>query len=500
MSEIEDTLNRLVTIRKKPLCFIFKPAKSDDKISVHFYDVDTLELIKKLDFSKHKTTIGKISKSVKYSDGKWELKYTDYVPREYPHSVLLLQISNLRDDGNINLESGVEKYIPLELHGKWENSQVKTGNIVMAITATIGVSSLVPEQFPEANLNQALALIVLKESSIVDNEERKINKEYVVTYLNSKFGKAQLMRYGGFRAGQGGLSTAEIKSVLIPILSEKVQNEIVEQTKKHRTNAYASEMTYFEKAENMANLLENVLEEKMPQENHRTFVCPPDRIRDRIDCLYNSPDLRRLQDYLSKLETEKKVQLLKGKKLLAKNRKINKEIFEKRKAESFKYVDINKVNKEIGSIDDFKEDLLLKLPTRARQFIKENDVLVPAPIFSKKSIAIVPEEFDGQICTTGFFVIEASSLEEAVMYFGIFKSNIMLKQMYLVHSGSAQPNVSTSEFQNKILIPVPQGEWRTRFITQVKSDLSEAQILRKKQLEELQKSQKTFEKLVLESL
>lgn len=370
MSYIENTLNRLSILNKKPLCFTFDFKDSDDKISVHFYDVTTLKLIKKLEESKKITKIGKISRSVKYSDGKWELKYTDYVPEEYPNRVLLLQISNLRNDGNLDIETGVEKYISNKLHQKWKNSQVKSGNIVTAITATIGVSSIIPKGFPEANLNQALGLIVLKDYCTVNNEKRTINKEYVVTYLNSIFAVSQLMRYGGFRAGQSGLSTAEIKSVLIPIFEPKTQDTIMEQTKSHRTHAYSYEMAYFEKANSFLNLFETVLGEKLPQENKNTFICEPENLGDRFDSTYNSPNLQKLHSYLRALKDEGKIDLVKGKKILAKNRKINKDIFEKQKLELFRYVDINKVNKEVGSFDDFRENLLMDLPTRARLFIK----------------------------------------------------------------------------------------------------------------------------------
>jgi len=298
------------------------------------------------------------------------------------------------------------------------------------------------------------------------------------------------------RAGQSGLSTVEIKSVLIPIFDEKTQNDIMEQTKSHRTNAYSYEKAYFEKASNFYNLFETVLEENLPQENMRTFFCDPKNLGDRIDCPYNSPDRQRLQVYLKKLENEGKINLVKGKKILAKNRKINQDTFQRRKLELFKYVDINKVNKEIGNIDDFQEKLLLNLPTRARQFIKENDVLVPSPIFSKKSVAIVPKEFDGQICSTGFQIIETTSLEEAIVYFGIFKSSIMQKQMYYIHSGSAQPNVSSRDFKENLLVPIPKGKWRDKFFTQAKNILEDAKGLRKNYLAELQKSKETFEKLV----
>lgn len=121
---------------------------------------------------------------------------------------------------------------------------------------------------------------------------------------------------------------------------------------------------------------------------------------------------------------------------------------------------------------------------------------MPTPIFSKKSVAIVPKEFDGQICSTGFKIIENNSLEEAIVFFGIFKSLLMQKQMYYIHSGSAQPNVSSRDFKEKLLVPIPKGKWRDKFFTQTKNILENAKLLRKRYFAELQKSQETFEKLV----
>ena len=72
--------------------------------------------------------------------------------------------------------------------------------------------------------------------------------------------------------------------------------------------------------------------------------------------------------------------------------------------------------------------------------------------------------------------------------------------MYHVHSRSAQPNVSPEEFQHSVIVPIPKGEWRDRFVTQIKNQLEEAQSLRNRYFEELQKSKDTFEKLVFENL
>jgi len=501
MNEIENTLKRVVVVGKEPLCFVLKFVETDDKISAHFYDTASLDLIRRIEASKHVTSIGEISQSVKYSDGKWELRFTDYVSREYPNRVLLLQVSNLRTDGHIDIETGVEKYIPLELHQKWKHSQVKAGDIIIAITgATIGIASMIPEGFPEANLNQALGHIVLKKAFQLNEKPIEINKEYVLTYLNSKFGKTQVLRYGGFRAGQGGLSTGEVKSILIPLFDEPIQRKIMEQTYEHRTNAYSYGKRFFEKADEITFLLENVLGEVMPRKSQKTFLCYPQNFSDRIDCLYNSPDIIKLQAYLSKLEKEGKIQLIKGGAIIAEDRDITKKIYEERGVEIFKYIDIDNVNKEVGSIEGFTEDFLLRLPTRARQIIKENDVLIPTPIGSTKGICIVPKEFEGQICSTGFIVIDTKSFDEGLLYFGILKSNIVQKQFYHFQSGSVQPSISSRAFEKNVQIPVPMDAWREKFAEQIKIAMSKLLQLKADHSIELQKSKDTFEKLVFENL
>ncbi|HMK93883.1 MAG TPA: hypothetical protein VK536_00635 [Candidatus Limnocylindrales bacterium] len=499
MNEIADTLRRIAVTKKKPLCFILDFKETDDKISAHFYDTTSLELIKKIEESQHVTTLDGLSESVRYSDGKWELRTTDYVPKEYPNSVLLLQSSNLRSDGYLDLETGGEKYISSELHKKWKHSQVKTGNIVLAITGVIiGVASLIPENFPEANLSQALGYVVLKKNLELNGRLIEISPEYILTYLNSKFGKTQFLRYGGFRAQHCGLSTREVKSVLVPLFDEKVQNNIVEQTKKHRFSAYSYEKALLEKTEDMTLLLERVLEEPMPRHSQHIFACYPEG--DRIDCLCNSPDIQNLNAYLLNLEAEGKITLVKPEDLLAKDRDITKKIYNKNEIGLFKYVDIENVDKNVGIVEGFTEDFLLKLPTRARQFIRENDVLIPTPIGSTKGVCIVPKEFEGQICSTGFLVISTESLDEALFYYAVFKSNIVQKQFYHFQSGCVQPSISYEMFIKKMKIPVPKGSWKETFQVQAKQSRNELLQLRESYASELEKARETFETLVLGAL
>ena len=491
MKNNQTLLKRIKTIAQNtPNCFLLK-YENDDKISCHFYEPITLKLIQNLTNSKHTTSIENISESVKYSDGKWELNYSDYVPQDYPNSILLLQVSNLNDDGTISLDTGREKYITLEKHTKWKNSQIKSYDLVMAITgSTIGRTSIIPKNFSHANLNQALAKIVLKEKTLIRKNKVEINKKYVTMYLNSKFGHMQIKRYGGFRSGQGGLSTNEIKSVLIPLPSIERQNQIMSMLVDHSKNAINTEKKYLQKLNEMSNLLEKVFKQNISMKKQQHFIISGNKL-DRIDCFYNSLTLKDFYEYLSKLERDKKISVSHGCNLLT-YRKINKVNYESKKIQTFKYVDIENVDKELGVINGFEEDFLMNLPTRARQIIKEHDVLIPTPIGSTRAITIVPKDFDGHLCSTGFIIIENKTYDAALMLFGILKSRLMQEQFYYLQSGSIQPSMAVNTFKKSVQIPIPTKNIKKQFLYNLKNQIQDAKKLKKEHIQQLHDIENIF--------
>jgi len=491
-------LDRIELLKEKPLCFTLNRSQDDDRLSAHFYDRDVLQVIKKLEDCKCITTIENISQSVKYSDGKWELHDTDYVPSGFPNCVLLLQVLNLRNDGSLDLNTGREKYIRGEMHRKWRNSQVKPRNIVMGIAgnASVGLSSLIPQDFPEANMNQNLGLVVLKDKALIVREEIEVNEQYVVDYLNSSFGFAQLIRYGGFRSSQAGLSTQEIKSILLPIPKKDIQDKIVENAHEHLERAWHFEEKFREHSRELSGLLEKKLGETLPNITNEPFACDPTRITDRFDYYSNSPDCKRLAAYLTMIEKSGKTQLVLGEGLLAKDRRIGKKLADELRTETFKYVDIDDVNKDVGTIDSNQEDILIKLPTRARQFIKENDVLIPTPIGSTKGITIVSGEYDGHICSTGFLVIKSKNYDDALLFFGLFKSEIVQRQLFYLQSGSVQPSIAYKTFEHEVKIPIPNDPLKSQLLEKVKQTLTEARTMK----QQFEQERACFEESFAESI
>lgn len=487
MSTLE-LLKRVSVKSPKPLIFILVLAESDDRISCHYYDPKTLKTIIELEGSNDITTVKEISNSVKYSDGKWELKYTDYVPQEYPNSVLLLQVSNLNTDGTINLATGREKFIRKELHDKWQNSKVKPGNIIIAIAGTtIGLSSIIPDSFPEANLNTNLGVMDLKETLLINDTPRHINKEFVVTYLNCSYATVQFKRYGGFRAGQGGLATGEIKSILIPIPEDSIQTGIM--NKIHKFNSEIKELVneYDKAIENISQLFESIFPIKYnyPKSNFSIGNLK----YDRLDYLYNSKELEAIHSFLNNLVEQKMVELVSPSKYFDESRILSKSKYELLKYSRFKYVDIDNVDKEIGLIRGHQEDVLLKLPARARLIMKTYDVLIPSLIGSTKGIVIASPEYDNQLCSTGFLQLKTSSYDEAIMLLAILKSAIMQRYFYCVQSGCIQPSIARKTLIKDVKLPIPNRKYKDELVenmreyTTLSINLSKLIFTKKQELE-----------------
>jgi len=141
--------------------------------------------------------------SVEIRDGPmgFSLHSYDYVESGVP----LLRIKNL--EKLTVIKKGL-KFISKEKHNELQKSQVKPLDIIISKTGILGVIGVLPENYGEANLNQALARITLKEKQMVT---------YVSTFLSSKIPQQILNVLGSGRTVQAGLKLSDIKNLEIPI-------------------------------------------------------------------------------------------------------------------------------------------------------------------------------------------------------------------------------------------------------------------------------------------
>ena len=122
--------------------------------------------------------------------------------------------------------------------------------------------------------------------------------------------------------------------------------------------------------------------------------------------------------------------------------------------DKFLYIDIESIDGETGVIKTVNEIFGKDAPSRARRVVHENDVIMSTVRPYLKAFAIVPKEYDGQICSTGFAVL--SCKREIIPHYLLYTlfSKIVIDQCNRMMVGGQYPALNQSQVL-KIKIPLP---------------------------------------------
>lgn len=188
------------------------------------------------------------------------------------------------------------------------------------------------------------------------------------------------------------------------------------------------------------------------------LVDPKNLTTERFDAFFYSPELNQTFKDLEKKEKNNEIQLCSGtnfklKSKLTKNQKID---FAKSK-KKFKYIEISDVTK-YGLILNHVEDTFDNLPTRGEYVINKGDILLAINNSSRGTVVLVPEEFDGAICTSGFLVIKPKNEDESYLLWYGLRSEYCRKQIYYLAQTASQPELKLEAWKNYFKIPMAIGQ------------------------------------------
>lgn len=154
------------------------------------------------------------------------------------------------------------------------------------------------------------------------------------------------------------------------------------------------------------------------------------------------------------------------------------------KDETITYIDIAAVDKDLKIIVEPTICLGSDAPSRARQLVQMNDVLVSTVRPNLNSVAVVTEAFDGATASTGYTVLRPlPHILDTQYLFHWVKTEHFINEMVKLATGQSYPAVSDKIILNS-KIPLPPLEEQRR----IASILDKADELR-------QKRQQTIEKL-----
>lgn len=138
-----------------------------------------------------------------------------------------------------------------------------------------------------------------------------------------------------------------------------------------------------------------------------------------------------------------------------------------------RYIEVGDTDKATGEIKTSTTFEVKKLPQRAKYIIRENNLLLPNhrnSIKAKRSVVLVPREWDGTICTSRFIVCR--SMIPAIYLYHILNLTFIKDAMLRLASGSSSTEVKFEQLKD-IHIPVPKDGDYDLFVDQVEAIQSE---------------------------
>ncbi len=146
--------------------------------------------------------------------------------------------------------------------------------------------------------------------------------------------------------------------------------------------------------------------------------------------------------------------------------------------DSFLYIDIGSIDNTTNKIIGHKEYKWSEAPSRAQQIIKKGDVLFSTVRTYLKNIAMVDrEEYENQICSSGFTVIRGwNGMFHQKIFFYYSISNRFLNALNKLQTGTSYPAVRDEDVFNQPfpLPPLPEQHVIVEIIEEKLSSLDHA--------------------------
>jgi type I restriction enzyme S subunit len=128
---------------------------------------------------------------------------------------LFLRIGNLtRDHINLRFDDVVRVTPPKSSEGR--RTSVSAGDLLISITADLGIIGVIPDGFVEAYVNQHIALVRI--------DKEKANPRFVGWFLSGRGGQTQFGRLNESGA-KAGLSLPTIERLLVPTTKDPLEQE-----------------------------------------------------------------------------------------------------------------------------------------------------------------------------------------------------------------------------------------------------------------------------------
>lgn len=139
------------------------------------------------------------------------------------------------------------------------------------------------------------------------------------------------------------------------------------------------------------------------------------------------------------------------------------------------YIDISSVNRDRLTISEPKEILGKDAPSRAKKHVQLNDVLFATTRPNLKNIALVRNEYNSPVASTGFCVLRANKKVLPAYLFYFVTTDLLQDQIEPYVGGASYPAITDGNLK-KALIPVPSITEQQHIVEKVEALLNRIDI------------------------
>lgn len=166
--------------------------------------------------------------------------------------------------------------------------------------------------------------------------------------------------------------------------------------------------------------------------------------------------------------------------------------------ESFKYVDIGSISPDSETPNVSAWTPISAAPSRARQHIHMGDVVFSTVRPYQKKIAIVDQDLDGHIASTGFCVLRPTpGVLDTRYLFHYLKSDALMDQVLPLQRGASYPAVGDSDVKNST-IPLPDLAAQVAIAEELDQVVGTVKMM-KSQLQDISRTANAMRRSVLHS-
>lgn len=393
------------------------------RFDAEFFRPDYLQIQRRLE------AIG----SHKLSDFQINIRHPKEIKRNYvDNGVLLLRGQNVRPL-SIDLAANPVYISEEDAERLKENTIHYRDILIMRSGANVGQCAIYLENNPAISMSDTLII-----------RSENLNPFLLTIFLNTKYGEA-LVERGKYGSAQPHIAPPFLYQIPVPNW-EHLQTEI---EKTYLRSKDLTELSKTRYAETQILLLNELGLADWQPKHKLTFATDYANMQraERIDADYFQP---KYDDIISAIKGYPG-----GWGTVANQAHLKNSNFKPEPETEYKYIELANIGSS-GEINGCTVEQGQDLPSRARGKVNAGDVIVSSVEGSLESIALITEEYDDALCSTGFHAINSDVLNsETLLVF--LKSSVGQLQLKKGCSGTILTAINREEF-GRIILPTIRAE------------------------------------------